>query len=392
MKLPYFKFCVGLLAFSLLGCGGRKEQQNEIQLIWSSQNLIIPENFRGPIVAAADELMDKGPYSVLQKSFTPPSGDKHDYMSMGIYWWPNPNTDDGLPYIRKDGLVNPEVHGITDKRYLSETQEIAFVCGLAYQISKEEKYANKAADVLRHWYINDSTRMNPNLNFGQGVPGRSDGRCYGIIETRDISHVMDAEMLIRDASTWTDADQQELNTWMKEYMDWLLTSELGKEESTRLNNHGTWYDVQVASIAIAIGDSATAKRILSGSADRILKHVDSQGRQPEELARTRTWDYSTMNLKSLMLLALLGEKVGVDLWQIPSEEDPAIRRALDFLLPFAFAPEAWEYEQVLEFRPERIVPLIEQARLQYPERMDVYTDALSKIESAGDYMGFYELP
>ena len=99
-----------------------------------------------------------------------------------------------------------------------------------------------------------------------------------------------------------------------------------------------------------------------------------------------------MNLKSLMLLALLGEKVGVDLWQIPSEEDPAIRRALDFLLPFALAPEAWEYEQVLEFRPERIVPLIEQARLQYPERMDVYTDALSKIESAGDYMGFYELP
>ena len=237
-----------------------KNNKNEIQLIWSSQNLIIPENFRGPIVASADELMEKGPYSVLQKSFTPPSGDKHDYMSMGVYWWPNPNTEDGLPYIRKDGLVNPEVHGITDKRYLSETQEIAFVCGLAYQITKEEKYANKAAEVLRHWYINDSTRMNPNLNFGQGVPGRSDGRCYGIIETRDISNVMDAEMLIRDASAWTDADQQELKTWMKEYMDWLLTSELGKEESTRLNNHGTWYDVQVASIAIAIGDSANRQK------------------------------------------------------------------------------------------------------------------------------------
>ena len=171
-----------------------------------------------------------------------------------------------------------------------------------------------------------------------------------------------------------------------------MTSELGKEEFTRPNNHGTWYDVQVSSLAIAVGDIATAKRILKASADRILEHVDVEGRQPEELARTRTWDYSTMNLKSLMLLAMLGEKVGVDLWQIPNEDDPAIRRAVDFLLPFALAPEAWEYEQVLEFKPERIVPLIEQAILQYPERLEVYTDALNRIGSEGNHMGFYDLP
>ncbi|MBV6641198.1 MAG: alginate lyase family protein [Cyclobacteriaceae bacterium] len=390
MRIPFFKL-IPLLLLLLFACGQHNQQPENPQLLWSSKPLIISDDLKASIISSADEMMDEGPYSVLQKTFTPPSGNKHDYMSMGIYWWPNPETQDGLPYIRKDGLVNPEVHGITDKKYLSETQEIALVCGLAYHLTKDEKYAAKSAEVLRHWFINDSTRMNPNLNFGQGVPGRADGRCYGIIETRDISQVMDAEMLIRNSNAWGAEDQQQLKNWMFNYMNWLLTSELGKEEFTRYNNHGTWYDVQVSSIAIAIGDSTTAKRILAGSADRILAHVDSEGKQPEELARTRTWDYSTMNLNSLMLLGILGQKVGLDLWSIPNDDDPAIRRALDFLLPFALAPDAWEYEQVLDFKPERIVPLLEEAIYHYPERREVYQNALSKLTDI-NHIGFYRLP
>ncbi len=391
MKLLLFNLPVSLLVLLLFACDKKEHHTQDLRLLWSSQPLIIQEDLKESIINSANEMMDEGPYSVLQKTFTPPSGNKHDYMSMGIYWWPNPDTEDGLPYIRKDGLVNPEVHGITDKRYMSETQDIAFVCGLAYQITKEEKYADKAAEVLRHWYINDSTQMNPNLNFGQGVPGRADGRCYGIIETRDISQVMDAAMLIRNSRVWSEEDQQQLKNWMSDYMNWLLTSDLGKEEFTRLNNHGTWYDVQVSSIAIAVGDTATAKRILTGSADRILEHVDAEGKQPEELARTRTWDYSTMNLNSLMLLAILGQKVGLDLWTIPDEEDPAIRRALDFLIPYALAPQTWEYEQVLDFNSERIVPLIEEAIHHYPERRAIYLDALEKLNGR-NHIGFYGLP
>ena len=48
------------------------------------------------------------PGSVMEKLNTPPSGDKHDYMSLAPYFWPNPDTKDGLPYIRKDGKTNPD--------------------------------------------------------------------------------------------------------------------------------------------------------------------------------------------------------------------------------------------------------------------------------------------
>ena len=62
------------------------------------------------LIADVDKLLTKGPYSVMDKKQVPPSGDKHDYVSQGPYWWPDPTKADGLPYIRKDGLVNPEYY------------------------------------------------------------------------------------------------------------------------------------------------------------------------------------------------------------------------------------------------------------------------------------------
>lgn len=36
-------------------------------------------------------------YTVVNKAVLPPSGDKHDYMSMAPYWWPDETKPDGLP-------------------------------------------------------------------------------------------------------------------------------------------------------------------------------------------------------------------------------------------------------------------------------------------------------
>ncbi len=51
----------------------------------------------------AETALLAGPFTVTFDDLIPPSGDKHDYASMGPYWWPDPNTPDGLPYIRRDG-------------------------------------------------------------------------------------------------------------------------------------------------------------------------------------------------------------------------------------------------------------------------------------------------
>ena len=64
-------------------------------------------NFSDPALdqlrADADHALTQPPLSITDKPATPPSGDKHDYMSQAPYFWPNPDTSNGLPYIRRDG-------------------------------------------------------------------------------------------------------------------------------------------------------------------------------------------------------------------------------------------------------------------------------------------------
>ena len=84
--------------------------------LWSPQALAAAKAGRAPaarraVLARADAALAGPAYSVTSKTRTPPSGDKHDYISMGPYWWPDPSRPGGEPYVRRDGEVNPERDG-----------------------------------------------------------------------------------------------------------------------------------------------------------------------------------------------------------------------------------------------------------------------------------------
>lgn len=74
-------------------------------------------------------------------------GSAHDYYSNGDYWWPNPNTPDGLPYIRRDGESNPD--NFDEHRILLRRMRtlVAYLTS-AYRITGEQKYAAKALRLL----------------------------------------------------------------------------------------------------------------------------------------------------------------------------------------------------------------------------------------------------
>ena len=86
----------------------------------------------GAIERDAEKALTGGTFSVTTKAGTPPSGDKHDYMSQAPYFWRNPNTKDGLPYIRKDGERNPELRNFPDHKTLDEMENGAETLTLAY--------------------------------------------------------------------------------------------------------------------------------------------------------------------------------------------------------------------------------------------------------------------
>ncbi len=308
-------------------------------------------------------------FSVVTKTITPPSGDKHDYMSQAPYFWPDPTKSNGLPYIRRDGERNPEINKISDHRSMDQMIGAVRVLSLAYFLKGDERYATKARQLLRVWFIEPATRMNPNLQYGQGIPGITTGRGIGLIETRNLTDVVDSVGLLAGAKVWTKEDQRGVERWYEEFLQWMLSSKNGRDEAAAKNNHGTYYDVQVTSFALFLGKKDLAKQTVENAKlKRIAVQVEPDGRQPLELARTRAWSYSNGNLDGLMLLARLAENVDVDLWSYQTRDGRSIRRALDYLYPFAVGDQKWTYQQLGEWPPQTLFPLMRRAAPHFEDR------------------------
>jgi hypothetical protein len=318
------------------------------------------------LVRDADAALLVGPFSVMDKPRTPESGDKHDYVSMGPYWWPDTTKPGGLPYIRRDGERNPELaNGYDAPRFGAMTGAVTTLA-FTYYLSGDERYAQRAALLLRTWFLDPATRMNPHLRYGQRIPGITEGRAAGIIETRRLVDLVDAIGMLERSPSWTDADARGMRDWMAAYRGWLLTSDIGKEEQRAQNNHGTWYDAQIVALALFTGDTALARSTIEASKTRrIAAQITADGRQPYELARTRSLGYSVMNLEGLCRLAELGRHVGVNLWSYRSPRGGSIRKALDYVAPYADPAVTWPGEQITANAPDFLVLLLQRARVAF---------------------------
>jgi hypothetical protein len=338
--------------------------------------------------ARADKFLKQELVSVVQKSITPPSGDKHDYMSLAPYWWPDPTKPGGLPYIRRDGERNPEIKTMLDHEHCDQMITSTYTLALAYYVFGDEKYAEAAAKSLRLWFLDPATRMNPNMQFAQAVRGKNEGRGIGLIETHRLSSTVDAIGLLNGSKSWTEADQKGVQDWFAKYLKWVLDSDNGHDESQSRNNHGSYYDVQVTSIALFTGNNELAAKVLKKEPKRIVAQIEKNGGQPLELERTKALSYSTFNLTALFQLASLGQHVGVDLWNFKGKDGASIRQALDFLTPYVAGEKKWSYKQIEHYDSTAIVPLYLTASLKYhaPEYEQVARKIDPNLSESFEYL------
>ena len=319
-------------------------------------------------IKAGDKALTVEPLSVMEKKIEPPSGDKHDYMSVGPYWWPDPAKADGLPWIRKDGRVNPATRStdITDYPSLLKVAKAVEDLAEAYYYSGDEKYAAHATKLLEVWFLDPATAMNPNLNYGQAVPGANDGRSFGIIETVNWNNMLQYVPLLDGSKSWTPNNKKALQNWFVKYTDWLQTSDIGKAEDNTTNNHSSWYDVQVARYALFSDQPEVAREVLQKAAERrIATQIEPDGSQPHELGRTKSWSYSNMNLSALFELAQLAETQGIDLWNYKTDDGRSLKAALDYLAPYADPKKEWPHPQLEKPDTSKLVKLLNEGYRVY---------------------------
>ncbi|WP_294337237.1 alginate lyase family protein [uncultured Sphingomonas sp.] len=317
------------------------------------------------LIIRADAALARKPGSVMDKTTIPLSGDRHDYLSLAPYWWPDPANPNG-PYLRRDGEVNPRRDTRAfDRTALGRMSSDAATLSLAYYYSDDPRYAAKATTVIRTWFLDPATRMNPNMTFAQAVPGRENGRAEGVLDTSGFMGVIDAIGLIGPSDALSADEVRALEDWFARYLDWMQTSANGKDERAAKNNHGIWWDAQAMNFALFARRPDVAGKVLAAfPKTRVAVQMDPSGALPAELARTRSFHYSIFALMPAYDVATLGTCLGYDLWRYTDDKGRGLRRATDYLAPYRGRAAAWPLKE-LKWPAEELDTLLTRAEVAW---------------------------
>ena len=320
--------------------------------LWNIENLkkakVENPDLVEQIIKNSDKLLQKSISSVIDKEKPASSGDMHDYISCAPYYWPDSTNITG-PYIRKDGVSNIAVL-TPDKKNMGTMSNSIIQLSLAYYFTSDEKYAAKAIENLKIWFLNSKTRMNPNMNFGQTISGRFNGkgRGAGLIETYRFVEMLDGVELLRKSPKFTKTDQENLSKWFTAYLNWMMTSEVGSQEYNAKNNHGVAFDVQLTRVALFVGNEEIARKYINDfPSRRIFMQIEPDGKQPMELARTKALHYSVFNITHFLDMYLIAKTMNIDLLLVKSADNRSILKAIEFMAQFAGKPQSqFPYSQI----------------------------------------------
>ncbi|MGE3298774.1 MAG: alginate lyase family protein, partial [Porticoccaceae bacterium] len=296
-----------------------------------------------------------GPYSVVPKSNIPPENippgfDPHDFLSFGDYWWPNPNTADGTPWIARDGFSNPANAG--DIKPLGDMANSVYLNSLAYYISGNEKYAQQSAEQLRTFFLDPDTKMNPNQYYALLIPGVSDGTADVPGMRNTMRMVYDAAGLLEQSAAWSADDKAGFQDWTRGYLNFLFTSSEGAAQFKDPANHGSSFYELTALMNLYVGDDATAhQQLLRYMLELFPNQVNAFGTQVLEIQRADNLLYSTYHFGIMSDIASLMSNnfPDLDLWNYTAPNGASLRQAFDFLLPYWTGEEPWPYNTGFNF-------------------------------------------
>ena len=284
------------------------------------------------------------PITVTSSFSNRSAGTNHDFFSEGDYWWPDVQNPSG-PYIRKDGMTNPD-NFTAHREAMIRFSQISGALGSAYILTNDKKYADQLAIHLRTWFINENTMMNPNLLYAQAVKGIATGRGIGIIDTIHLIEVAKAIQAIEDSESLSEADLTAITLWFSTYLNWLTTHEYGIAERDNGNNHSVCWTMQVAAFASFTKDTLTMDFCRNFYKKTLLQNqMAKDGSFPLELQRTKPYGYSLFNLDAMTSICQILSTKEDNLFTYTTTDGRNLALGLQFMQPYIANKSQWPYQK-----------------------------------------------
>ncbi len=298
---------------------------------------------RSRVLENANIYITETPKTITSSFCERSTGNNHDYYSEGDYWWPDDKNPDG-PYIRKDGLTNPANFN-EHREALIHFSQLSGALASAYVLTNDKKYALKLAEHLKAWFVNEATKMNPNLLYAQAIKGLATGRGIGIIDTVHLVEVTKAIQAIQYSSALSIEEYNSINQWFTNYLNWITTHEYGIAERDNGNNHSVCWTMQVAAFANLIGDEKTMVFCRNFYKNTLLPNqMEKDGSFPLELKRTKPFGYSLFNLDAMTSICQILSTKNHNLFAYTTSDGKNIELGIKFMFPYIENKSIWKYQ------------------------------------------------
>ena len=292
------------------------------------------------VVADAERYLSEPPVTITAFPAARSVGGPHDFYSEGDYWWPDPRNPEG-PYIRRDGETNP-ANFVAHRDAMRRLSRIVPALVAAFEVTRNQRYARRAVGHLRAWFVAESTRMNPNLLYGQAIKGVATGRGIGIIDTIHLVEVAQAIRVLEREGALPPETFRDVTSWFRQYLEWMTTHPYGIDERKNGNNHSVAWALQVAEFARLTGDASQLAAMREFYRDTLLpQQMAADGSFPRELARTKPYGYSLFQLDMMATLAQVLSTATDNLWTYSTADGRGLRRAVAFMYPYIKDKRSW---------------------------------------------------
>jgi hypothetical protein len=323
-------------------------------VVWRGASLAVRRTDNTPatknairaLLQSAEVALSAGPYAVTNKTVAPPSGSTHDYWSVASYFWPcnapcnhtlwtdcarwcvpplilrdnscvpAPKEDNitcdestGLPWASHDGYPRSDdrtgrylqgdrhrADGITISVSTLALGWYFADSGILANGTAADAYLRRVVLLMRTFFLDAQTRMNPNMNFAQGEPGRNNGQAGGTVDFGRFWMILDSVRLIEsDPDTltlWTATDRLSFRAWVAEFLEWWMYSPNGRLARAIRNNIGSAYDIQALAMATFLENATAATDLVNNDVrGRVDLQINATGSLPMEDGRSNSFGY-----------------------------------------------------------------------------------------------------